>query len=236
MTSRDTDDTAGDGSNPAESAPTAGRKAGVVSDGPELLEIPLFPLRTVLFSGGQLPLKIFEARYTGMVSSCLKQGIGFGVVLLRKGGETRHVSEAGSDAGPPVFFDVGTEASIVDFNQLSDGVLGIVAQGGRKFRVHRTWEQPDRLMMGEVSYLPDEPKAALGDEHAGLVDILQELVQHPMVQKLSLDIDFADARSVGWRLAELLPIEPEIKQSLLQLHLPKERLSELTRLVNKLRA
>lgn len=236
MTSRDTDDTAGETSNPAASAPVAGSKPGRASDGSALLEIPLFPLRTVLFSGGQLPLKIFEARYTGMVSSCLKQGIGFGVVLLRKGSETRHASKAGSGSEPPVFFDVGTEASIVDFNQLNDGVLGIVARGGRKLRVHRTWEQPDRLMMGEVSYLPDEPEAELGDEHAGLVDILQELVQHPMVQKLSLDIDFADARSVGWRLAELLPIEPEIKQSLLQLHLPKERLSELTRLVNKLRA
>lgn len=236
MTTRETDDKAGDESIPAESAPAVDSKSNGVADIGDLLEIPLFPLRTVLFSGGQLPLKIFEARYTGMVSSCLKQGIGFGVVLLRKGGETRHTPKNVPASEPPAFFDVGTEASIVDFNQLNDGVLGIVAQGGRKFRVHRTWEQPDRLMMGEVSYLPDEPKVELGDEHAGLVDILQELVQHPMVQKLSLDIDFADARSVGWRLAELLPIEPEIKQSLLQLHLPKERLSELTRLVNKLRA
>lgn len=236
MTSKETDDAAGDRSSPAESAPAAGSKSSGLPAGGDRFEIPLFPLRTVLFSGGQLPLKIFEARYTGMVSSCLKQGIGFGVVLLRKGGETRHITKNAPASEPPAFFDVGTEATIVDFNQLNDGVLGIVAQGGRKFRVRRTWEQPDRLMMGEVTYLPDEPKAELGDEHSGLVDILQELVQHPMVQKLRLDIDFADARSVGWRLAELLPIEPEIKQSLLQLHLPKERLSELTRLVNKLRA
>ena len=208
----------------------AGQGAGAAQT--KGVEIPLFPLRTVLFSGGQLPLKIFEARYTAMVSSCLKQGIGFGVVLLRKGGESRQ----GPPSDAPEFFDVGTEASIVDFNQLSDGLLGIVAQGGRKFRVLKTWEQPDQLLMGQVAYLPEEPAASLSDEHAGLVDILQELVQHPMVQKLQLDIDFADARSVGWRLAELLPIEPEIKQSLLQLHLPKERLSELTRLVNKLRA
>jgi Lon protease-like protein len=214
----------------AAAAPDVASKIAL-GDG-DRAQIPLFPLRTVLFSGGQLPLKIFETRYTGMVSSCLKQGIGFGVVLLRKGLESRQ----GPNSETPEFFDVGTEANIVDFNQLNDGVLGIVAQGGRKFRVLRTWAQPDALMMGEVAYLPDEPKAALGEEHAGLVDILQELVQHPMVQKLSLDIDFGDARSVGWRLAELLPIEPEIKQSLLQLHLPKERLSELTRLVNKLRA
>jgi len=202
------------------------------ADPQDTAEIPLFPLRTVLFSGGQLPLKIFEARYTAMVSRCLKADIGFGVVLLRKGSDTR----VGPNSDQPDFFDVGTEARIVDFNQLNDGLLGIVATGGRKFRVLRTWEQSDLLMMGEVAYLPDEPAAQLGDEHEGLVDILQELVQHPMVKRLQLDIDFEDARSVGWRLAELLPIEPEIKQSLLQLHLPAERLSELSRLVDKLRA
>ncbi len=186
----------------------------------------------MLFSGGQLPLKIFEARYTGMVSRCLKDGIGFGVVLLRKGPDVRQ----GPESAEPEFFDVGTEANIVDFNQLSDGLLGIVAAGGRKIRVARTWSEPDLLMMGEVEYLPEEPSTKLGEEHENLVEILQGLVQHPMVQKLDLQIDFEDARSVGWRLAELLPIEPEIKQSLLQLHLPKERLSELARLVNKLRA
>ena len=68
-----------------------------------------------------------------------------------------------------------------------------------------------------------------------LVDILKELMKHPMIEKLELDIDFSDARSVGRRLAELLPIEVEIKQSLLQLQWPRERLSEIIRLVNKLR-
>lgn len=198
----------------------------------ELHDIPLFPLRTVLFKDGHLPLRIFEPRYVDMIRHCLREDSGFGVVLIREG----HEAKLDERFELPRVFQIGTEARIVDFNQLSDGLLGIVAQGGRKFRVLNTWEQPDQLLMGEVAYLPEEPASSLSDEHAGLVDILQELVQHPMVQKLRLDIDFADARSVGWRLAELLPIEPEIKQSLLQLHLPKERLSELTRLVNKLRA
>ena len=61
------------------------------------------------------------------------------------------------------------------------------------------------------------------------------MLDHPSVQALDMEIDLEDARSVGWRLSELLPIEAEIKQSLLQLQLPRERLSELTRLVNKLR-
>ncbi len=194
-------------------------------------EIPLFPLHPVLFPGGKLPLQIFEPRYMDMVVRCMRDGEAFGVVLIRKGNDARLTS----DAQQPDVFDVGTEAHIVDFNQLSNGRLGIVVRGGRKFRIRSVREQPDHLLLGQVEFLPEEPALAVGDEHRELVDILQELVKHPMIEKLKLEIEFGDARSVGWRLAELLPIEPEIKQSLLKLQWPRERLQELTRLVNKLR-
>lgn len=196
------------------------------------MEIPLFPLRVVLFDGGRLPLQIFETRYLDMVSRCMRESIPFGVVLIRGAGSDARVDP---DSDQPAIFDVGTEAHIVDFNQLPNGRLGIIVRGGRKFRVVSTREQTDHLLLGEVEYLPAEPESTVPSEHAPLVDILKELVKHPGVQKLGLEIDFADARSVGARLAELLPIEPEIKQSLLQLQLPRERLQELTRLVNKFR-
>lgn len=196
------------------------------------MEIPLFPLRVVLFDGGRLPLQIFETRYLDMVSRCMREGSPFGVVLIRGVGSDARL---GPDAQQPDIFAVGTEAEIVDFNQLPNGRLGIIVKGGRKFRVVSTREQADHLLLGTVEFLPAEPVVAVGDEHEALVEILRELVKHPGVQKLGLEIDFADARSVGARLAELLPIEPEIKQSLLQLQLPRERLQELTRLVNKFR-
>jgi Lon protease-like protein len=185
----------------------------------------------VLFPGGRLPLQIFEPRYMDMVVRCMRDGSPFGVVLIRKGADARLTS----DAEQPDVFDVGTEAHVVDFNQLSNGRLGIVVRGGRKFRIRGKREQADHLLLGDVEYLPDEPALAVGAEHRELVDILQELVKHPMIEKLGLDVQFDDARSVGWRLAELLPIEPEIKQSLLKLQWPRERLQELTRLVDKLR-
>ena len=194
-------------------------------------DIPLFPLGTVLFRGGLLPLKIFEPRYLDMIGRCMRGGTGFGVVLIRRGSDAR----LSPDATQPDIFDVGTEANIIDFNQLEQGMLGIAARGERKFRIHHSWEEPDHLLMGRVEFLPDEPQTQLTDDHEPLIDILKELVKHPLIQKLDLNIDFTDARVVSWRLAELLPIEPEIKQSLLQLHLPRERLSELTRLVGKLR-
>lgn len=196
---------------------------------PTIAELPLFPLGTVLFQGGNLQLQIFEPRYLAMVSRCMRESSPFGVVLIRRGSDTWRAG------GVPELFDIGTEARIVDFNQLDNGRLGITVRGSRKFRVKGTFEQDDHLLIGKVTYLPDEPVMAVGREHQDLVDLLSELLTHDGVQKLNLEIDLDDARSVGWRLSELLPIEPEIKQSLLQLQLPRERLQELTRLVNKLR-
>jgi len=197
---------------------------------PTEAELPLFPLGTVLFQGGNLQLQIFEPRYLSLVGRCAREDIPFGVVLIRQGSDTWRADRPG-----PRLFDIGTEAHIVDFNQLGNGRLGITVRGARKFRVRDVREQPDHLLIGRVAYLPEEPVMAVSPEHRDLVELLTELLTHPGVQKLNLDIDLNDARSVGWRLSELLPIEAEIKQSLLQLQLPRERLQELTRLVNKLR-
>lgn len=197
---------------------------------PILADLPLFPLGTVLFQGGNLQLQLFEPRYLDMVSRCLRDGSPFGVVLIREGSDTWR-----PDSNSPDLFEIGTEAAVVDFNQLNSGRLGITVAGRRKFRLKSVSEQPDHLLIGKVAFLPEEPTMIVGKEHQDLVDLLSELLEHPGVQQLNLDIDLRDARSVGWRLSELLPIEAEIKQSLLQLQLPRERLQELTRLVNKLR-
>ena len=193
-------------------------------------DIPLFPLGNVLFIGGRLPLQIFEPRYLDLVGRCMKTDTGFGVVLIREGSDAHQPG-----AGAPSLFNIGTYARIVDFNSLANGMLGITCAGGEKFRIHRSWEAADHLVMAEVEFLPQEPAAAVGEEFRPLVDTLRVLVKHPMIQQLALDVDYDDARSVGWRLAELLPMEPETKQSLLQIHLPRERLVEIRRLIAKLR-
>ena len=195
-------------------------------------EIPLFPLRTVLFPGGVLPLRIFEPRYVDMVRGCMRDETCFGVVLIRQGIEARLTPEAEQ----PEVFDVGTTARIVDFNQADNGLLGIIARGEQKFAIRRTFEQADHLMLGEVEYLPIEPPGELTAEHESLIGVLRELADHPMVKQLQAHTaatDFTQASSVSMRLAELLPVEPEIKQSLLQLQWPRERLSELLRIVKK---
>ena len=193
-------------------------------------EIPLFPLGSVLFSGGRLPLQIFEPRYLDLVGRSMRARSGFGIVLIRHGSEARSPGQS-----LPELFDIGTYARIVDFNQLANGLLGITCSGGEKFRIRRCWQAPDHLAMAEVEFLPEERCEPVGDEFKGLVDTLRVLVKHPAIARLDPDIDYADARSVSWRLAELLPLEAEIKQSLLQMQLPGERLVEIRRLIAKLR-
>ena len=197
----------------------------------DLREIPLFPLGVVLFEGGRLPLRIFEPRYLDMISERMRADAAFGIVLIRSGVDAR----VDDDAPQPEIFEVGTEARVVDFNALEGGLLGIVVEGGCKFRIQRTWEEENHLLCGLVETLPAEPGGVLSEADQPLIDILQALLKHPMVEKLGLEVDFEDAGAVSRHLAELLPIEPEIKQSLLQLGSPKERLNELRRLVTRLR-
>ena len=198
----------------------------------DLREIPLFPLRAVLFDGGRLPLRIFEPRYMDMIGNCMRADTPFGVVLIRQGRDAR----LSADDEQPEIFDVGTEATVIDFNQLEAGMLGILARGGRKFRVHETRELKNHLLVGRVERLPEEPPGTVTAEYGPLIGLLRQLLKHPMIEKLNLEIDFDDARDLGWRLAELLPIEPEVKQRLLELDTPDERLAALDRLVSRLSA
>ena len=104
-------------------------------------DLPLFPLNTVLFPRGPLPLRIFETRYVDMVKRCMREGVCFGVVLVQGGSE---VGQA------PGYADIGTSARIIDFNLLQDGLLGITCRGERRFRVLRRWREADGLNMGDV--------------------------------------------------------------------------------------
>src|SRR3954451_7087360 len=89
-------------------------------------QLSLFPLNTVLFPGGPLPLRIFEPRYVDMVRKCMREGAPFGVLLIRSGQEVGEVSSAAS---------IGTSARIVDFHQMPDGLLGLICTGEQKFRL-----------------------------------------------------------------------------------------------------
>ena len=149
-------------------------------------ELPLFPLNTVLFPGGPLPLRIFEPRYVDMVRNCMREGAPFGVVLIHAGQEAGAVSSAA---------DVGTSARIIDFDQMPDGLLGIVCTGEQKFRVDDRRVQSDGLNIGTVTWLPLEPPTPLLPQHAHLGLLLRRVMPQLGAIYEALPAQFDDA---GW--------------------------------------
>lgn len=178
------------------------------------MQVPLFPLNTVLFPGGPLPLRIFEARYLDMISACLKSDAPFGVLLIREGGET----------GPSTTYEVGTLARIVDWYQGSDGLLGVTAIGERRFRLISSFRQDDGLNIGEVEILDDEPPTPLPDEYREMASILAGVLDDLGRLYESLDRKMDDAGWVTSRFVEILPIELEQKQLCLEQSDPVARL------------
>jgi Lon protease-like protein len=182
-------------------------------------EIPLFPLNAVLFPGSTLGLRIFEARYLDMVRECAHSGRGFGVCLIMQG------QEAGEPALPAA---VGTLASIVDFDTLPDGLLGISVTGGARFRVQRSRIRGNGLVIGEVREWPDEPCVPVPIEFSLLPAILERLTEQAGLSWRNGPRErYEDASWVGFRLAELLPLGDAERQHLLEVTDPLERLTAL---------
>jgi hypothetical protein len=187
-----------------------------------LQDLPLFPLRTVLFPGGLLPLRIFEPRYVDMVGRCMRNGEVFGVVLIESGAET---------AGPVDTAMVGTTARIVDFQTLPDGLLGLLCRGEQRFRIVTRRVQSDRLHCASVEWLARGPPVPVAQEFQPLVPVLRECLANLGPMGGFLEPRYGDAGWVGQRFAELLPLEPAQQQRLLELEDPNECLRLLAPMI-----
>ena len=192
----------------------------------EVLEdTPVFALNTVLYPGGPLPLRIFEPRYVDMVSDRLRRDAPFIVALIRSGSEV---------GGGATTHSVGTLARIVDWNRQEDGLLGIVALGGRRARVLDTETRSDGLCVASARVLEDEPAAAVPPEHRRLAGLLRGLLEQLEPRYRNVTPRFEDASWVGYRLSELLPMPRARKQHLLEIDDPLLRLGELAEIVARL--
>ncbi|MDX1559286.1 MAG: LON peptidase substrate-binding domain-containing protein [Marinobacter sp.] len=189
------------------------------------MNVPLFPLNSIVLPRGRIPLQLFEPRYIDMLTRCLKEDRGFVVVLLQEGGE------AGRTAA---FYDIGTYVRIIDFQQLDNGLLGITVEGESKVSVVRSWQQEDGLNVGDVECLIEEAESEVPERFGELPSVLKALFRHPVIRDLNMEIDYGDARDVGWRLTELLPLDKQEKQKLVELQDPLERLSRLQGLLEAL--
>jgi uncharacterized protein len=176
-------------------------------------EIPLFPLPLVLNPGGELPLRIFEPRYLDMVRDCARHQSGFGIcaVMPTPGSDQRGICS------------LGTEAKIADFNTLPDGLLGIEVVGLERFRIQKLHARDNGLSIALIEDIPREPKLVVPAEYGLLAEIVAGVMGGNKSQPLGRD-QLDNASWIGFRLAEVLPLELPERQQLIEITDPGERL------------
>ena len=187
-------------------------------------DVPIFPLRTILFPGSKLPLRIFEPRYLDMVSSSMRSNREFGVVLSRKVPQP----------GMLETFSTGTLAKIIDWNQADDGLLGITTLGTNKFELLSMTKQEDGLNIGEIKIIDNEADFKAPPNFDVMISLLRAILE---------DIDLYDEREkffqsaswVSFRFAEILPLEIDDKQKCLEFDDPILRLNFLEPLIRLIR-
>jgi len=170
------------------------------------VRIPIFPLNAVLFPDGPLPLRIFESRYIDMVSERMKSDEPFGILLMR----------ADHDASQSSTYKVGTLAKITDFYQGSDGLLGITAKGGQRFRLISSERQKNGLNVGEIELIEAERSFALPSEFEFLPKMLANVLEEFGRLYEAQDNRYDDAVWVSYRFLEILPIDLRQKQTSLE--------------------
>ena len=181
-------------------------------------EIPLFPLSTVLFPGGLLPLRIFEARYLDMIGECLREQKGFGICAIKSGSELGQAARCHA---------VGTLAMVEDFDRAEDGLLYIVARGVRRFRVLHSRVESSQLLRANVDWLDEDNDEPLPDQHRAMAEFLAQLLQRAGEPFTRMQPGFDSSAWVAGRLAELLPFALGDKQRLLEMDAPLERLEAI---------
>jgi len=173
------------------------------------MQMPIFPLGTVLFPGGVLPLRIFEQRYLEMTKACLRDGSGFGVCLIREG------REVGSAAVPA---EIGCIARVREWDMPQLGIFTLVTEGVGRFRLGAREADRRGLLIGEIEELPDLPAPAPAPaELAGCTTLLRSIVERIGEDKLPSPPRYDDAAWVAYRLAEFMPLDPAARQRLLEM-------------------
>jgi len=183
------------------------------------MEIPLFPLSTIVLPGGKLPLRLFEQRYIDMVKSCFKNNTGFGVCLIRDG------AEAGTPAQP---YPQGTLVSLIDFDQGPDGLLHITAEGQQEFSLLTYAASETGLLIGEVQLHDIGEAPEMTEPYRELAQKLAIILQYVEPNIIYEEKQLEKPDWVCNRLLELLPLAAPAKFEILQLPTSEARLDALT--------
>ena len=184
-----------------------------------LSQLALFPLQTVLFPGGALPLRIFEARYVDMIRDCMRNNSAFGVVPITQGREV---------GATPLFHHVGTSATIETWDQGHDGLLEILARGTQRFDVLNHAVQNDGLVVGSIRQR-DETASSLAARHLPLRDLLSQVLESNPTVAPPRPWHLDEAGWLSYRLAELAPMSLAERLALLDYDDAERRLDDIAR-------
>jgi len=169
-----------------------------------MIEIPLFPLKTVLLPANTLALKIFEPRYLDMIATCMREDSLFGVVLIHRG------EEAGSATD---IYSIGTTATISDWEHRDDGLLGVTALGVQRFEILSTRTQSDGLSLAEIEMLEDNDSNEIPEQYTYML----QLLDHISAQAGRIRSDNQSFCEILYQLIYLMPIDVALKQRLLEI-------------------
>lgn len=184
--------------------------------------VSIFPLNTVLYPDGVLPLKVFEQRYIEMTKACLRDSLPFGVCLIREG------HEVGAPAVPE---PVGCLATIEQWDMPQLGVFQLLTRGGGRFRIREMQVAPNHLISALVD--PIAPDSAADEVDPLCREVLAAIIEKVGAERFPAPARLDDAAWVGYRLAEILPLDARVKQELLEITDAGRRLARLRGLLEK---
>jgi Lon protease-like protein len=190
-----------------------------MNDAPDQIE--LFPLQAVLFPGGLLNLKVFEARYLDLVGRCVRESRPFGVVALMHGSEVHRRGE------PVELMGVGTLAQLLEIDSATPGILQVRCRGLQRFTLREARQQAEGLWQARAEWIDDDDNVAPESTHLGSVRGLMQAIATLKAQGTEPFLEPHRFDQAGWvanRWCEILPIPLAAKQKLMELPDPRVRL------------
>ena len=188
--------------------------------------LPIFPLGIVALPGTIQNLQIFEPRYINMVKNCMENNHGFVITFQKKlsNKDDYEVSQQGS------------YVEIIDFNNLPNNLLGITVKSLNKVSIKDLIQLEDGLNMAQINPIvdPEVDDQALLAKFPEISNILSQLLKHPKVADMPIDIDFNSADSVAYHLAGLIPLPWTYMQSLLEAFDASQRFSILSKYIEEI--
>ena len=209
----------------------------------KLTSLPLFPLGTVLYPGGLLPLQIFEVRYLDMIGKCHKAGAPFGIISLTEGSEVRRPKNAGPSGdgfAEEAFCNVGTLATITEFSVPQPGLMMIRCVGTQRFEISAREKLKHGLWIANVTRLEDDQSVPVPDDLQRTANALGKLIKSLQERKVPDDqmpllapYQLEDCGWVANRWCELLPMPVDLKQRLMELDNPLLRLELVSDILDR---